>query len=460
MKVAGAMAVSETRSDWVATFWPTIRIGVLTSIFGFASLLFSSFPGLAQLGLYAISGLVTAALVTRFVLPTLLPVNLCLHDIGAFGGRLHVWVERAGHLRWPVLVLFVAACTVLVVKRDGLWSGELVALSPVPTADQALDMAMRADLGAPDVRYLVVVVAAEQEGALATSERVSASLQGLAAAGVIEGFESPAAYLPSQATQRQRLASLPPDAELRRRFQAAIAELPVQPDRFEPFFADMEQARGQMPLTRQDIEGSSLAEGVDALLMPSGGHWTALLPLRAPATRTLDAERVRVVLAQRGMAGVYVVDLKGESDRLYKGYLREAILLSLAGLAAILGLLFAATRSLGRVFRIAAPLVVAVAVVIAGLVLAGQQLNILHLVGMLLVVAVGSNYALFFDRGAAEGGIPPRVLASLLLAVSTTVAGFGILAFSSVPVLNAIGSTVGPGALLALAFSAILARQT
>ena len=66
-------AASETQSNWIAAFWPTIRIGVLTSVFGFASLLFSSFPGLAQLGLYAIAGLVTAALVTRFVLPTLLP---------------------------------------------------------------------------------------------------------------------------------------------------------------------------------------------------------------------------------------------------------------------------------------------------------------------------------------------------------------------------------------------------
>jgi predicted exporter len=215
-----------------------------------------------------------------------------------------------------------------------------------------------------------------------------------------------------------------------------------------------------MPLSRQDIEGSSLAEGVDALLLPSAGRWTALLPLRVAASRSLDAERVRVALAETDLAGVHFVDIKGESDRLYEGYLREAILLSLAGLAAILGLLFAATRSPGRVFRIAAPLAVAVVVVIASLVLAGQQLTILHLVGMLLVVAVGSNYALFFDRGAAEGRISPRVLASLLLAVSTTVAGFGILAFSSVPVLNAIGSTVGPGAMLALAFSAILARRT
>ena len=453
-------AVSEPQSQWTEAFWPTIRIGVLTSVFGFASLLFSSFPGLAQLGLYAITGLVTAALVTRFVLPHLLPRDLRVHDVSAFGRRLGVWVERAGRLRWAVLGLFVAAGIVLMAKHGDLWSRELAALSPVPVADQVLDMTMRADLGAPDVRYLVVVTAAGQEAVLANSERVAATLRRLEAAGVIGGFESPALYLPSQATQSQRRASLPPDDELRRRFKTAVAGLPLQPDRFEPFFADVAKARSQATLSVSDIQGTSLAEGVDALLVRSEGQWTALLPLRDTSDQGLNEERVRAAFEESGLAGVHFVDIKGESNRLYEGYLREAIELSLAGLAAILGLLFVVTRSPARVFRIAAPLVAAVAVVIAGLVLAGHQLTILHLVGMLLVVAVGSNYALFFDRGAAGGGISARTLASLSLAVSTTLVGFGILGFSSVPVLSAIGSTVGPGAILALVFSAILARRT
>lgn len=454
----GTCTNSAVQNKGADAWWPTIRIGVLTSVFGFASLLFSSFPGLAQLGLYAITGLVTAALVTRFVLPTLLPASLQVPDVTAACHGLLVWIDRARGWHGLVLFLCLAAGALLLAKRDVLWSHDLAALSPVPAVDQALDMAMRTDLGAPDARYLVIVAAADRETALTTSERVATRLQGLVTAGVIEGFENPAAYLPSQATQLQRLASLPPEAELRQRFQAAIAELPFKSDRFEPFFRDVAKVRDQRPLNPEDLQGTSLGEGLDAMLFMSGGRWTALLPLRVGTTQDLDGQQVRDALAELGLAGVYFIDLKGELDRLYGGYVREAILLSLAGLVAILGLLFVTTRSWGRVFRIAAPLVSAVTVVIAGLVLAGQLLTILHLVGMLLVVAVGSNYALFFDRGAAEGGISPRVLASLLIAVATTVAGFGILAFSSVPVLNAIGTTVGPGALLALAFSAILAR--
>ena len=454
-------AGGQPESAWIAAFWPTIRLGVLTSLFGFASLLFSGFPGLAQLGLYAIAGLATAAVVTRFVLPHLLPASLRIRDVSTLGTRLQGWLAPLSRLRWPLFGLFLAAIVVLATQREGMWNRELASLSPVPAADQAVDMAMRADLGAPDVSYMVVVTAADAQAALAASEQIGAQLQGLVDAGIIASFESPATYLPSVAAQQQRLASLPETDELRRRLQAAVTDLPVRAERFEPFLADVAAARQRAPLTRADIEGTSLAQGVDALLVEAEGRWTALLPLRAPPAtgQRLDAAKVRAALAATGLAGVYFIDLKRESDRLYADYLQEAILLSLAGLAAIVGLLLLATRSPARVLRISLPLVMAVAVVVAGLVLAGQQLIILHLVGMLLIVAVGSNYALFFDRAAGAGSIAPRTLASMLLAVTTTVAGFGLLGLSSVPVLNAIGMTVGPGALLALLFSAILARR-
>jgi predicted exporter len=154
---------------------------------------------------------------------------------------------------------------------------------------------------------------------------------------------------------------------------------------------------------------------------------------------------------------VLLVDMKAESDSLYSGYLREAITLSLGGLAAIVALLLV-FRPPMRVLRIVAPLAAAVITVTAGLAACGQQLIILHLVGLLLVVAVGSNYALFFDRADPGTPMPPRTLASMLFANLTTVAGFGVLAFSKVSLLQALGVTVAPGVILALVYSAIFAR--
>ncbi len=124
-----------------------------------------------------------------------------------------------------------------------------------------------------------------------------------------------------------------------------------------------------------------------------------------------------------------VLDLKQESDALYAGYLGQAIHFSLAGFLALTVLLLIALRSPLRVARVLAPLVLAVLTVAAALALSGVQLTILHLVGMLLIVAVGSNYALFFDRQANSGdhGGEALTLASLVIANASTVIGFGLL---------------------------------
>ncbi|MFA8324058.1 MMPL family transporter [Burkholderia ubonensis] len=456
---------------WLAAYWPTIRLGVLTSVCGFASMLFSGFPGLVQLGLYSIAGLTAAALVTRFVLPPLRDDHVAIRDVSRAGAALARAAAAAPRLRWPLAALVLAACAALALHRDGLWSRELAALSPVPEHAQALDARLRADVGAPDVRYLVVIPAASAQAALEGAERVAGQLQPLVDHGVLAGFENPARYLPSDAAQRARQASLPDAGTLAARLRAAVAHQPitVKPDLFAPFVADVDAARHAPLLTRADLRGTSMALAVDALLTGRAGRWSAMLPLRAPdaaraahaaqATPSLDAAPIRAAVARAGVPGALFVDMKAEADRLYVDYVREDIRLSLAGFAAIAVLLLIALRSPRRVVRALAPLVAAVLVVAAGFAAAGVPLTILHLIGMLLIVAVGSNYALFFCKRGDAQPVTPHTLVSLLVANLATVAGFGLLALSQVPLLETFGLTVGPGAMLALAFAAILAPQ-
>ena len=471
------------RQQWVRRFWPTIRLGVLTSVFGFGALLFSGFPGLAQLGLYSIAGLVTAALVTRFVLPHLLPAHFTVRDVSGLGRHLERWVARAGGLRWPATALIVLALAVLLFQRGQIWNHELSALSPVSAADQALDQGLRADLGAPDVRFLVVVSGASQDQVLAAAERAETALQALVADNIIGGVDSPTHILPGMATQQRRLASIPPAPVLQERLAQALEGLPLQPERLAPFLADAQAARSSRPVLRADLDGTTLAVALDGLLVQRAGsagaptQWSAFLPLHAPraavsapasSAAAIDPARIRAVLppASADGARTLVVDIKGEADALYSGYLREALILSLAGLVAIAVLIAVALGSAWRMLRVMLPLAGTVIIVVAALVLAGERLTILHLVGLLLVFAVGSNYALFFSGGPQEQSsdtgagnaahaISPTTLGSLLFANIAAVAGFGILSLSGVPVLSAIGVTVGPGAVLALVLAAV-----
>jgi predicted exporter len=452
-------------SSWQRSWWPTIRLGMLTSVCGFASLLPSGFPGLAQLGLYSISGLVAAALVTRYVLPALLPGRFVIHDVTPIGLRVARLLRRPRQLRGlPLAASSVAlaalALAVLLLHQDTLWNRELAALSPVSTAEQAVDAKLRADLGAADVRDLVIVCAPALESALVGAERAGHALEPLVTAQVIGGFDNPATYLPSTATQARRRSSLPGAPQLRDNLQRATAGLGLNIERLQPFLRDIEAARHAPLLTPRDLQGTSLRAAFDALILHQKDRWCALLPLHAAdGASSIDTARVRAALEEAALEEARVLDLKQESDALYAGYLSKAIHLSLAGMLAIVVLLLIALRSPLRVARVLAPLVLAVLVVAAGLALSGVQLTILHLVGMLLIVAVGSNYALFFDRQASvhQAGGEALTLASLVIANASTVIGFGLLSFSQVPVLVALGTTVAPGALLALLFAAVAA---
>jgi predicted exporter len=449
--------------NWQRLWWPTIRLGMLTSVCGFASLLPSGFPGLKQLGLYSISGLIAAALVTRYLLPALLPAGFTIRDVTPLGRRAGSLLQRAQPFSGRVILLcgaalVIFALAVLYHDRESLWNRELSALSPISTDEQNYDAKLRADLGAADVRDLVIVSGPDMESILRGAEHAARALQSLVDEKVIGGFESPAAYLPSMATQESRRGSLPSAADLRANLKQAVEGLPLRADRLQPFLEDAEATRHAALVTPRDLAGTSLSAGFDALILHQRDQWNALLPLRsAAAGGAIDLSRVVAALKDSQVDEARVLDLKQESDALYDNYLAEAIHFSLAGFLALTVLLLIALRSPLRVARVLAPLVLAVLTVAAGLALAGVHLSILHLVGMLLIVAVGSNYALFFDRQAnsEEAGDESLTLAALVIANASTVIGFGLLSFSQVPVLVALGTTVAPGTFLALLFAAI-----
>ena len=140
---------------------------MLTSVCGFASLLPSGFPGLQQLGFYSICGLIAAALVTRFVLPALQPNSLAIWDVAPIGAAVARLLPAAGGRsgrRWAIAgSIAVAAAAVLMVRHTGLWNRELAL---PPTDEQNFDAKLRSDLGAADVRDLVVVSGGDLETVL------------------------------------------------------------------------------------------------------------------------------------------------------------------------------------------------------------------------------------------------------------------------------------------------------
>ena len=318
-------------------FWNTIMLGVGTSVIGFGALLFSGFQGLAQIGLLSIVGLVVAAAVTRWVLPAMLPVGFTVRSMPRVGSALQRVAEQAPRLRWEVLVIVVAAVVVLVVHRDRLWSRELGSLSPLSTASQETDQRLRSELGAPDVRDIVVITAGDREGALRGSEDVVRTLAPFIASGTLLGVEAPSRYLPSQATQRLRQAALPDDATLRRDFATSLQGLPFTKTGFDGFFSDVARERIANPIDETDLGGTSLGPALRALLSKHGGDgaqagWTAVVALRSAPAIEVPRAQIAAGLAQLeangkapGAANIRLIDIRNETQNLYASYLSEAV---------------------------------------------------------------------------------------------------------------------------------------
>jgi predicted exporter len=93
------------------------------------------------------------------------------------------------------------------------------------------------------------------------------------------------------------------------------------------------------------------------------------------------------------------------------------------------------------------------AVTAATLSLLGEPLSLFHLASLLLVLGIGLDYGLFFDRCQNQGGDCTRTTGALLICCSTTLLVFGLLAASPLPVLHAIGLTVSLGVVTTLLFT-------
>ena len=359
-------------------------------------------------------------------------------------------------------IVFAGLTALAAIALIGLpspWRGELADLSPIDAAELRRDAALRADVGAADAGILVAVSGRDEAGVLGAAEKVAARLDVLVREGVLQGYASPARFLPSPALQRSRLAALPDAPTLATRLAEATEGGPLPAARLGAFVTDLQAARTQGAFDRAALEGTPLATAVDALLLRGDATrpWRALLGLQAADGKAVDAARVRTAIAD--IEGAQLVAIKPELAALYARYLRQATWQAALGAAAVVVLLALYLRSAGRLAAVLLPLAAATLIVLAALVASGAALGILHLVGLLLTVAIGSNYALFFDHLRTSPRADEDTLASLLLANLTTVISFGLLASSRIPVLQAVGAVVAPGALLCLVFSAAFIRR-
>jgi predicted exporter len=441
----------------VRQIWPTIRLGVITTLIAYASLIFSDFTGLTQLGLFTVTGLLTAAAVTRWWLPLMVPKGAVFRPGMR---RPHSLLERLGRRAprartWAALSIIVAAAFLILVDQP-IREYNIDSLSPIPPQRRLDDRQLRSDLGMWSGGKLLAVVAPNAELALRKSEQIGQQLDQLKAAGALRDFEFAARYLPSQRTQRQRQLRLPAVETLRARFNLAIDGLPFKREVFEPFFSDIGQTRTQSPLTVDILQQTTVGSLLATMLFQLEDQWIATILLHD----VRDPIRLQQLSGRDGETETIYMDLKSMSNAvMVRATDRILRLLGWGGLFIYL-VLTINFRDVRKPLYILIPTIAAVLVVTALLVASGVKLTVFHMVALLLVIGLGLDYALFFNRLTHSEQEWATTFKALWVCCVTTVLVFGMLMLSHTPPLQAVGLTVAMGAALCLVFGAIWSTAT
>ena len=428
--------------------WPTLRIGVATTMVAYAVFLFGGSPGLAQLGLFAVVGVASAALTTAWMRTNQSPTQgesprkpLAEHATmcGAKATRLS---------NWPWILVLLVALPLFLLRPQ--FSDDLGALTPVPQDVLAADTEIRRRMGTSDMRRLVAVQDNDLETVLRQTEAVARRLDEAREAGALGGYQHVAQLLPSLATQQRRqadvdqlvatggFASASPFAE-------AARSLGYAPDAFEPFQARAVAASASAaPLTRERLRANAdLAAFIDAHLYEANGVWKSLVFLRDITDSRGIAEHLNT------LPGVEMLDLKQASISLVTEFRKRLLLIIGVSLILMVGILGLLTRNVRRSIWVFGTVVAACALAATGTAYLRGSISPFDLMSLALVAGLGLDYSLFFSKPAYDSRDASDTRRAVSICAVSSLLVFGIVSFSSIPVLEGIGTTVTAGVVAA-----------
>lgn len=444
---AGEDAVQSARA-----LWPLLLTAIASACIAYLAFYASGVNGLKQLAVFTIVGLLVAGFSTRYLLPHLLP--RCVRDVADMRwlAKARVFVDRLPRPRWIPLLVAAAIVLMLAVAPRPFWQNNLAALTPLPEDLLQHDARLREALGAPDVRYLLVLQAPTEQGVLALSEKLQPQVDTLVAKHAVDALELPSRYLPTLARQHARQQQLPDPASLQKTLNEALQGLPFRPDLFQPFLDDVRAARTLPLLTPERYAQTPLGQRLAAMLVQREGHWLGL----GTVSGVHDVDALQA-LGENTNGTVRLLDLKAASESLVADY-RTRILqaLLIAAFLLVCTITFA-LRSLRRVWHVLAPMTLATFLVLAVERVAGVEISLFHLVALILAGGLGLHYALFFERDTGDPAEQRRTLHATIVCVLSALLVFGMLAWATIPVLRAIGLTVSLGVAFHFCLSILMA---
>jgi len=420
----------------MSTLLPGLSLALLTSVLGYLALGLPPFPGLRQMALFAVVGIVATFLTTVCWFPWIDRGELRRTGFSNWIAASFARYPRFGATRGPWLVhaAFALACGVGIGFLHANDDVRQLQASPPALVDAQREIGRLLGLASP--AQFFVVRGASADDVLRREESLKTRLDTRVASGELAGYRALSDWVPSQARQAS-------DAALTRRVEDGVV-------------AGVDQVLGEsQQRARFDAAPLTLAQWLASPASAAArALWIGAVPRRDDGTAFASVVMLRgvrdlaslpdIARSADGLPGVRWVDQVQSVSALLGRYRHTMGLLLVAGHAAVL--LALALRYGRRAWRAWMPTAVATLGTLALLALFGQPLQLFNVLALALLLGIGIDYGIFLlERQDADAG---SAWLAVVLGAASTWLSFGLLALSSTPALRSFGLTLLFGILI------------
>jgi predicted exporter len=423
-----------TPADALPHVGPAILLGLTTTLIGYLVLAVVPFPGLRQIAVFCMTGLVVGCGCVLCLYPVLahsFGKPRPLPRIGSRAGEaIDAFLKR---WRWNAAALGISAA-ILIGALLGLTrlrvQDDVKALQQSPPQLIDEERRVRELLGSGIETRFFLVSGDSAQALLENEEKLVQVLEGLVRDNALTYYQAVSRGLPSaaqQARDHEMLARLvyPPGALL----DQVMGRLGFEPDLIEKRRTEFNAASS--PLSVDEWLASPASQGFRHL-------WLGEVGSRHASIVTLGGIGDLPALEGIALDNVRLVDRVAETSQILSQYRRTmtALLAAIYCVAAIVLLIRFGWRDVPRMLL---PSVFATLTTLGLFGWLGLPFNLFTLLALWLVLGLGIDYGIFLRHGREHR---PTAILSVTLSACTTLIAFGLLAFSATPFIRSIGSTL------------------
>jgi predicted exporter len=367
-----------------------------------------------------------------------------------YGAALAWWPRARLNRSWIIALAAFAVLAGVGWSRLGV-NDDIRSLQTPPKQLVSDQIKLSKLLDAPTPVQYYLVRGASAEIVLQREESLKLRLDPLIAAHRISGYQAMSNWVPSLRTQSERMALV--DAKLLTAGGplSAVAQA-VGEDEAWVAATRAHLLAPTAPLTAEAFLKTPPSEPWRHLWLGKiDGTYASIVALRGLNMAGLPALRQ----AADGMEGVQWVDKVGEISSVLGRYRQYMGWVILAAYGVVFALLYPRYR--GNAWRVLAPTAIASIATLAVLGLASQNLQLFHVLALMLLLGVGVDYGIFMQEHPGRRDSTPWLAVGL--SAANTILSFGLLGLSRTPALQAFGLTMLIGTALAWVLVPIFATS-